>query len=189
MAQLSIPPWQDLYDATTNNVVETTTYTTLNGKLYAKLLVSLEGQALQAMFSRKHIRANGLLLLKELIQTYKPRNVPEVIATKTGEFWSNMKRAPHETIDAYYNRLHELLDDLTDAYEPIATKSAIRHFIFTFGSDFDAVQNNFRLGNLPTEWTVQDWPSILVLCRDYYNSIHPQGIPKKDNTSYTPGMS
>jgi hypothetical protein len=95
MAQLSIPPWQDLYDATTNNVVETTTNTTLNGKLYAKLLVSLEGQALQAMVSRKHIRANGSLLLKELIQTYIPRNVPEVIAAKTGEFWSNMKPAPH----------------------------------------------------------------------------------------------
>jgi hypothetical protein len=95
MAQLSIPPWQDLYDATTNNVVETTTNTTLNGKLYAKLLVSLEGQSLKAMVSRKHIRANGSLLLKELIQTYIPRNVPEVIAAKTGEFWSNMKRAPH----------------------------------------------------------------------------------------------
>jgi len=84
-----------------------------------------------------------------------------------------MKRAPHETIDAYYNRFHELLDDLNDAYEPIATKSAIHHFIFTLGSDFDAVQNNFRLGNLPPEWTVQDWPSILVLCCNYYNSIHP----------------
>ena len=88
MAQLSIPPWQDLYDTATNTVVENTTHSTLNGKLYAKLLISLEGRALQAMVSRKHIRGNGLLLLKELIQTYKSHNVPEVIAAKTGEFWS-----------------------------------------------------------------------------------------------------
>jgi len=46
MVQLTIPPWQELYDVTTNDIVESTTNTTLNGKLYAKLLVSLEGQAL-----------------------------------------------------------------------------------------------------------------------------------------------
>jgi hypothetical protein len=55
MAQLSIPPWQELYDVTTNNIVASTTNSVLNGKLYAKLLVSLEGQALQAMVSRKHL--------------------------------------------------------------------------------------------------------------------------------------
>jgi hypothetical protein len=115
LAQLSIPPWLDLYDTSINDVVSTTTNTTLNGKLYAKLLICLDSQVLQTMVSRKHIRGNGLLLLKELVQTYKPRNVPEVIAAKTGEFWSHTKRLPHETVNTYYNRFHELLDNLADA--------------------------------------------------------------------------
>jgi hypothetical protein len=46
VAQLSIPPWQEFYDQATHSVVSSTTNTVLNGKLYAKLLVSLEGQAL-----------------------------------------------------------------------------------------------------------------------------------------------
>jgi hypothetical protein len=188
MVQLTIPPWQELYDVTTNDIVESTTNTMLNGKLYAKLLVSLEGQALQAMVSRKHIRANGILLLKELAQTYKPCNVPEVVAAKTS-VWSNTKRLPNETIDSYYNHFHQLLDDLSYADEPISTKSAIHHFIFTLGSDFEPVQNNFRPGSLPSEWTTLDWPSILVLCRDYYNSIHPPGYSKKDSSSDSNGMT
>jgi len=111
------------------------------------------------MVSRKHIRANGILLLKELAQTYKPCNVPEVVAAKTS-VWSNTKRLPNETIDSYYNHFHQLLDDLSYADEPISTKSAIHHFIFTLGSDFEPVQNNFRPGSLPSEWTTLDWPSI-----------------------------
>jgi hypothetical protein len=63
MAQLSLSPWQELYDSASNDIVQTTSNTTLNGKLYAKLLVSLEGQALQNIVSRKHLRANGVLLL------------------------------------------------------------------------------------------------------------------------------
>jgi len=58
---------------------------TLNGNLYSKLLLALKGQALQSIVSRKHLRANGLKLLQELVQAYKPRNVPEVIAFKTSE--------------------------------------------------------------------------------------------------------
>jgi uncharacterized protein (DUF952 family) len=50
--------------------VSQTTNTLLNGKLYDKLLVLLEGQALQHMVSWKHLLANGLLLLKELHQMY-----------------------------------------------------------------------------------------------------------------------
>jgi hypothetical protein len=88
LAQLSLSPWQELYDSGTNVIVLTTSNTILNGKLYAKLLVSLEGQALQSIVLRKHLRANGLLLLRELTQTYKPKHIPEVIAAKTGIFWS-----------------------------------------------------------------------------------------------------
>ena len=62
-----------------NDVVKATTNTTLND---AKLLICLEGQVLQNTVSRKHLRANGLLLLHELLQTYKPRHAPEVIAAK-----------------------------------------------------------------------------------------------------------
>jgi len=176
MAQLSLPPWVELYDTTTNDVVTTTSNSTLNGKLYSKLLLALDGNALKSIVSRKHLRANGILLLKELIQTYRPKNVPEVIAFKTSEFWGNTKRFPSESVDEYYNHFHELLEDLADADEQISPKSAIRHFIFTLGSDFEALQNNFRLENLPAKWNTQDWPTILNLCRDYYHSIKPQGF-------------
>jgi hypothetical protein len=173
MSQLSLPPWLELYNQTMNDVVRSTTNVPLNGKLYSKIILALEGIALQNAVSRKHLRANGLLLLQDLVQTYKPRNVPEVIAAKTGEFWSNMKRFPSESVDSYYNRFHELLDDLADAEEPVSTRSAIRHFIFTLGPEFEPIQNNFRIGNLPEPWKTQDWPSLLVLCRDYYNSVKP----------------
>jgi hypothetical protein len=125
MAQLLLPPWVELYDATMNDIVENTSNSTLNGKLYSKLLLVLDGTALKNIVSRKHLRANGLLLLCELVQTYQPRNVPEVIAFKTSEFWGNTKRYPTELIDDYYNHFHELLDDLADAEEPISTRSAI----------------------------------------------------------------
>jgi hypothetical protein len=188
LAQLSIPPWLDLYDTSINDVVSTTTNTTLNGKLYAKLLVSLDSQVLQNMMSRKHIRGNGLLLLKELVQTYRPRNVPEVIAAKTGEFWSHTKHLPNETVDSYYIHFHDLLDDLADADELISTKAVIHHFLFTLGSEFESIQNNFRIGLLPPEWQTQDWPTMLALCWDYSNSVNPQGLLKKDSSSDS-GMS
>jgi hypothetical protein len=129
----------------------------LNGKLHAKLLVSLEGQALHLMVSRKHLCANGILPLQELHQMCRPKNVPEVIAVKTGEFWSQMKGSPNESVDAYYNHFHELLEDLNDADEPISMRSAIRHFIFTLGSDLESIQNNYRLGNLPTAWNTENY--------------------------------
>jgi len=78
MAQLSLPPWTPLYDPVKNDIVSTTTETSLNGKLYAKLLVCLEGQAMKNMISRKHLCANGLSLLQELHHMYKPKNVPKV---------------------------------------------------------------------------------------------------------------
>jgi hypothetical protein len=159
-----------------------TTNTHLNGKLYAKLqlFLALEGSVLQGIVSCKHLRANGLMLLQELVQTYKPKNVPELIAAKTSEFWGNTKRLPHETIDSYYNHFHELLDEPSDADEPIFTKSAIRHFIFTLGTEFESIQHNYHIGNLPSQWMTQDWPTLLVLCRDYLNLVNPKGILRKD---------
>ncbi len=174
MAHLSLPPWSDIYDSARNDVVSSTSNHLLNGKLYSKVLLSLDGTAYQNFVSRKHLRANGILLLRELVQTYKPKNVPEIIAAKTVEFWGNTKRAPNESIDSYYDRFQELLDDLADADEPIAPKAAIRQFIFTLGPEFDTIQNNFRINNLPVDWQTQDWPTLLGLCRDYYNSVKPQ---------------
>jgi hypothetical protein len=182
MAQLSIHPWQELYDHHTNDVIASTTNTSLNGKLYAKLLVCLEGQALQDIVSRPHLRANGILLLQELVQSYRPKNVPEIIAAKTGEFWSHTKRSPAESIDSYYNRFHELLDDLRDTYDPISTKSTMSHFLFTLGHEFEPIQNLYRLGNLPVAWQSTHWPTLLILCRDFYNSVNPLGILKKNPT-------
>jgi hypothetical protein len=63
MAQLSLPPWQELYNTSTNDIVNITSNSLLNGKLYSKLLLSLEGQPLQDIITRSHLRANGILLL------------------------------------------------------------------------------------------------------------------------------
>ncbi len=98
MTQVSLPPWNVLYDSTTNDVVATTSNTTLNGKLYSKIILWLEGKALKHAMSRKHLCANGLLLLSELNKRYKPTNVPEVIAAKTVEFWGHTKCLSHEVL-------------------------------------------------------------------------------------------
>jgi hypothetical protein len=94
MAQLSLPPWQELYDSNTNDVVETTSNDLLNGKLYSTLILTLEGQPLQDVITRVHQRANGILDLCKLSQTYRPKNIPEVVALKTSEFWSRTKHKP-----------------------------------------------------------------------------------------------
>jgi hypothetical protein len=181
MTQISLPQWQSLYDPVTHDIVTSTSNSSLNGQLYAKVLASLEGQALQDVVTRKHLRAKGVMLLQELVQYFQPKNIPEVIAAKTGEFWSSTKHLPNESVDDYYTtRFHELLDDLNQADDPISTKSTICHFIFTLGSEFAHIQNNFRIGNLPTEWRTQDWPTLLALCRDYSNSINPSSITKKN---------
>jgi len=185
MAQLSIAPWSELYDVTLNSVVLTTTNTSLNGKLYAKVIGALEGSALQHMLSRAHLQANGILFLHELHQMYKPKNVPEVIAAKTVEFWGSTKRQSHESVDDYYNRFQELLEELSEADEPISKKSAIHHFIFTLGAEFEPLQNNFCLGSISAEWQTQDWPTLLVLCRDFYNSVNPKGpTPIRDRDPF-----
>jgi len=61
------------------------------------------------------LRANGVLLLQELVQTYQPKHVPEILAAKAGEFWSQTKRHPNESVDSYYNRFQELLEELSHA--------------------------------------------------------------------------
>lgn len=40
LAQLSLSPWQDLHDSGSNDIVQPTFNTALNGKLYANLLVA-----------------------------------------------------------------------------------------------------------------------------------------------------
>jgi hypothetical protein len=67
MAQISLPPWTPLYYPVKNDIVSSTSETSLNGQLYAKLLVCLEGQAMKNMISGKHLRANGILLLRNYI--------------------------------------------------------------------------------------------------------------------------
>jgi hypothetical protein len=183
VAQLSLAPWKEFYDSMTNNIIKTTSNMSLNEKLYAKLLISLEGQVFQDMVSRKHLHGNGLLLLSELSQTYRPSHVPEVTAAKTVEFWSTLKRLPYETVDAYYNRFQSVLDDLEEAGEPIPVHSVVRQFIFTLGSDFTPIQNNHRIGLLPDEWKTTDWPTLLVLCRNYANSVRPQGQRQKGEST------
>jgi hypothetical protein len=94
----------------------------LNGKLYAKLLLSLEGIASENIISRTYHRANGVLLLQELVQTYRPKNVPEVIAAKTSQIWDQTKHLSNESINTYYNRFHVLLQELLNGEETISTQ-------------------------------------------------------------------
>jgi hypothetical protein len=82
-------------------------------------------------------------------------------------------------VDHYYNRFHELLDEINDSRETILQQDAIRHFLFTRGSDFESIQNSYRLNNLPVDWQTKDWPTLLILCRVFYNSLHPNGPPSK----------
>ncbi len=42
MAQISLPPWQEFYDSTRNDIITTTTNSVLNGKLYAMLIVACQ---------------------------------------------------------------------------------------------------------------------------------------------------
>ena len=172
--QISLPPWLDLYDSSKHDIITFTGNNTLNGKLYSKIILALEGQACKNFVSCKHLHANGIHLLQELVQIYKPRNVPEIIAAKTVEFWGSMKQLLSESINLSYDHFQELLEDLEDADEPIAPKAAIRQFIFTLGLEFESIQNNFLINNLPSEWKTQSWPTLLALCQDYYNSIKPQ---------------
>jgi hypothetical protein len=66
---------------------------------------------------------------------------PEIIAAKTGEFWSQLKKFPQESINDYYNHFHYLLDDLLEADEPISTKSVICHFFLLLA----LISNLFRI--------------------------------------------
>jgi len=72
-----------------------------------------------------------------------------VIIAKTGEFWSKMKRKQNESVDSYFNRFHELLEDLSDSEDKISDKSAMWHFLFTLGTEFEPIQHQYRIGNLP----------------------------------------
>jgi len=62
--------------------------------------------------------------------------------------------------------------------------SLVKLFQSKMQSVFECIQNSYRLNNLPVDWQTEDWPSLLVLCRDFYNSLHPTGPPiKKDGPS------
>jgi hypothetical protein len=61
----------------------------------------------------------------------------------------------------------------------------MHHFIFTLGSEFESIQNNYRIGCLPLEWQTTHWPSLLVLCRDFYNSANPKGLSSVGNRGIT----
>jgi hypothetical protein len=57
------------------------------------------------------------------------------------------------------------------------------------GPEFESLQNNYRQRNLSSQWLTQDWPTILVLCRDYFNSVRPLGVPKCEPRSEKVSMT
>ena len=73
LTQISLPPWKELYDPVRKDIVLSMSNTLINEKLYAKLILALDGSAFQNIVHREHLRANGLLLLQDLVQTYHPK--------------------------------------------------------------------------------------------------------------------
>jgi hypothetical protein len=73
MAQMSLPPWQELNDSASNDIVLITTNTQLNGKLYAKLLLALEGSALQCWTDPK-IRFMSFVMYYQPGMALNPRH-------------------------------------------------------------------------------------------------------------------
>jgi hypothetical protein len=106
-----------------------------------------------------------------------------VIVAKTSAFWGNTKCLPTETIDEYYNCFCELLYEISSGPDQISTQSALPHFLFTLGNEFESIQNNYCINNLPSKWQTNDWPTLLILCRDYFNSVKPQGVTKSQTTT------
>jgi len=116
----------------------------------------LDGSALQSIVARTHLHSDGLSVLQDLYQTHRPLHIPEIIAAKTVQLWGNMKHMPNESVDACYNRFKELFDEIQDAEGNFLVKNAIRHFIFTLGSEFEPIQNNLQIDNLPAKWQTMD---------------------------------
>ncbi len=65
LSQVSVPPWSDLYETISNELVIVTSNTGLNAKFYSKLLLSLEGEALRSIALCKHLCTDFLLLMQE----------------------------------------------------------------------------------------------------------------------------
>jgi len=141
----------------------------------------LESTALQSIVAQSHLHSDGLQVLQDLTATHRPVHVPEIIAAKTVQFWGSTRRMSNETVDANYYCFKELFDEIQDADGPIPTKNAMRHFIFTLGSEFEPVQHNSRMDNLPSRWQTESWPELLVLCHNVFHSVNPNGIQRKDN--------
>ena len=71
--QLSIPPWKELYDESTRDIVKVTSNAVLNQKLYAKLLTFLESTALQSIVAQFNLHSDGLQVLQDLTATHRQR--------------------------------------------------------------------------------------------------------------------
>jgi hypothetical protein len=108
----------------------------------------LDGSALQSIVARTHLHSDSFSVLHDLSETHQPLHIPEVIAAKTIQL-GNTKRMANESVDAYYNHFKELFDKIQEADGNIPVKNAVRHFIFMFGSEFEPIQNNYHIDNLP----------------------------------------
>jgi hypothetical protein len=40
-----------------------------------------------------------------------------------------------------------------------------------YGQTLKLFKKKFCIGNLPSEWHTQNWPTLLVLCCDYFHCI------------------
>jgi hypothetical protein len=56
-------------------------------------------------------------------------------------------------------------------------------FFFTLGTEFEPIQNLYRIDNLPPAWRTTSWPTLLALCHNFYHSVNPKGINNRETSN------
>ena len=166
---LAIPPWQSLYDKTTNRVIqENEAKESLSMKLYSSLKLCVQGQAQTIMNTKTHLRGRGLEYLKTLHTIYKKKLTKVEMINKESEY-NNLYRLQDENLDAFAARCIFLHQELKDNGS-FANRDGLRtRFIRGLGPDFSDVQK--LLDNLPPEWDTLNIEELLTVARNHLNNI------------------
>ena len=90
---IAIPPWQQLYDSATNDVVdESQAPTVLSQKLYSSLQVCMQGEAQTIMRDKTHLRGKSISYLKTLKSIFKHKLTKVELISKEVEYNSLFRK-------------------------------------------------------------------------------------------------
>jgi len=157
---LAIPPWQSLYDKSTNTVItEELADESLSMKLYSSLKLCIQGQAQSIMNTKTHLRGRGLEYLKTLHTIYRKKLTKVEIINKETEY-NNLYRKNEESLDAFAARCLLIHQDLKDNGGFVNKDGLRTRFIRGLGPDFSDIQK--RLDNLPAAWDTLDITFLLL---------------------------